>query len=85
MARKNPRGSCGFLAMRGATVRATEIDQLNIPEIRKLRTSDARLDFGLVKRGEAIFRGKGQCTTCHPLRPDAGSHLIGPSLLKRGL
>jgi putative heme-binding domain-containing protein len=74
----------GFLATRGATVRDGEIDQLNIPEIRKVRTSDATLDYGLVQRGEAIFRGKGQCSTCHPLRPDPGSHLMGPSLLSVG-
>ncbi len=74
----------GFLATRGAAVRDGEIDQLKIPVIRKLRTSDARLDYGLIKRGEAIFRGKGRCITCHALRPDPGSHLLGPSLLSVG-
>jgi putative heme-binding domain-containing protein len=74
----------GFLATRGATLRAAEIDQLEIPEIPVARISDTALDYRLVKRGEAIFRGKGQCVTCHPLRPDAGSHLMGPSLLSVG-
>ncbi len=74
----------GFLATRGATVGEREIEQLDVPEIHEVRNADAPLDYVLVRRGEAIFRGKGQCIACHPLRPDAGSNLMAPSLLSVG-
>jgi cytochrome c2 len=74
----------GFLAAQGAPVRGSEIDDLKVPAIVNRRVSHERLDYRQVKRGEAIFRGKGQCITCHPLRPGPGSHLMGPSLLSVG-
>lgn len=73
-----------FLANRGATAGADEIKRLSIPNVAKPRTTDKDLDFRQVKLGEAIFRGKGQCTTCHPLRAGAGVGLRGPSLLNVG-
>lgn len=82
--REDLRQLVGFLATRGATVREGEIESLDIPAIGKSRASDAGLDFHQVKLGEAIFRGKGQCITCHRLRPDPSSHLMAPSLLSVG-
>lgn len=74
----------GFLATRGATARQTEIDRLGIPANRLRRLSDAQLDFRQVKLGEAIFRGKGECTTCHLLAPSPALSLRAPSLLSVG-
>jgi len=74
----------GFLANLGATAGPDEIDRLSIPKVAKTRSADKDLDFRQVKLGEAIFRGKGQCITCHPLRAEAGVSLRGPSLLNVG-
>jgi putative heme-binding domain-containing protein len=81
---RDVRQLVGYLANRGATAGADEIDRLSIPEVAKTSTADEDLDFRQVKLGEAIFRGKGQCTTCHPLRAGAVVNLTGPSLLNVG-
>src|SRR5208337_3736221 len=73
-----------FLANKGATAGADEIDRLNIPEVATRRTAEKDLDFRQVKLGEAIFRGKGQCTNCHALRADPAVSLRAPSLLNVG-
>ena len=75
----------GFLASRGATLRVEEIEQLNIPDVPKGTSSEKEFDLSKVKQGEAIFRGKGECTTCHPLRPDPALNLLAPSLLNVGV
>jgi len=74
----------GFLANLGANAGADEIDRLNIPEVAKTRIADKDLDFRQVKLGEAIFRGKGQCTNCHAMRAGPAVSLRGPSLLNVG-
>jgi hypothetical protein len=74
----------GFLATRGATVRDDEIDRLDISAFVPARPSDPRLDFHQVKLGESIFRGKGQCISCHPLAPGPALSLRAPSLLSVG-
>jgi putative heme-binding domain-containing protein len=81
---RDVRQLVGFLANRGATAGVDEIDRLSIPEVAKTSTADEDLDFRQVKLGEAIFRGKGQCTTCHSLRSGPGVNLTGPSLLNVG-
>jgi mono/diheme cytochrome c family protein len=73
-----------FLANKGATAWPDEIDRLSIPEVATKRTADKDLDFRQVKLGEAIFRGKGQCTNCHSLREGPAVSLRAPSLLNVG-
>jgi putative heme-binding domain-containing protein len=74
----------GFLANRGAAASADEIDRLPIPDVVKRPAGADDLDFRQVNLGEAIFRGKGQCATCHALRSGPGVNLTGPSLLNVG-
>jgi putative heme-binding domain-containing protein len=74
----------GFLASRGASVRVEEIERLNIPDVPQVRVSGKDFDLSKAKQGETIFRGKGECITCHVLRPDPASNLLAPSLLSVG-
>jgi putative heme-binding domain-containing protein len=82
--RDDIRQLVGFLATRGATVRDEEIDNLEIPDIVRKPSADLAFDLRKVEFGEDIFRGKGQCISCHPLRPDPALTLRGPNLLSIG-
>jgi mono/diheme cytochrome c family protein len=74
----------GFLATFGGTPRDDEIANLNIPDIVSMSETGITLDFVEVELGESIFRGKGQCATCHLLRAEPAHTLRGPSLLSVG-
>src|SRR5579862_7578493 len=74
----------GFLGSQGAEVQEAELGALKVPENWRREAIASKLDVDKVDRGEAIFRGKGQCIACHPLRPEPALTLRGPSLLDIG-
>ncbi|MEO2047109.1 MAG: hypothetical protein ABGX16_11110 [Pirellulales bacterium] len=76
----------GFLATRGATVSHEEIDALTIPIGYSMRPpKEQNFSMHQVLLGESIFRGKGQCLSCHPLQQHPALTLQGPSLLAIGV
>jgi putative heme-binding domain-containing protein len=68
--------------MPAARLPAPEIAQL-VAWLHELGRRPAEVPVGDARRGEALYRGKGACQTCHALRGRGGA--FGPDLTDVGL
>lgn len=62
-----------------------EIARFELPERRVVAPPPPPSDLSALQRGEAIFRGKGACASCHALAVEPGADWRAPTLQKVGV